>query len=203
MRTSGSATCRRASPDGDYFFAVSVPGAQSDPNDGAAGLLSTDSHADRSFRVAGGTVTALGTHLVENQRLQVFPFDETTNGGGVYIASVCSLADYPVSGSDCTHDAFKVGPDDPAVAFPPTVLKDAAGDYTRTFAWSVDKAADQTTVQGTGGSATVNYTVSVGHDAGTVSGVVVGGTITAFNPNADPVVADVTDQASPTAPSAP
>lgn len=183
-------------PDGDYFFAVSVPGTQADPNDGAAGLLSTDSHLDRSFRIDNGTVVALGTHLVENQRLQLFPFADTTNGGGVYIASVCSLADYPVSGSDCTHDAFKVGPDDPDVAFAPTVLKDAAGDYTRTYAWTVDKVADQTTVQGTSGSATVTYTVTVGHDDGTVSGVVVGGTITVFNPNADPLVADVTDQLS-------
>lgn len=183
-------------PEGDYFFAVSVPGTQADPNGGAPGLLSTDSHADRSFRIENGTVVGLGSHLVENERLQLFPFDATTNGGGVYIASVCSLATYPASGSDCTHDAFKVGPADPAVAFGPTVLKDAAGDYTRTFTWTVDKVADQTTVQGTGGSVDVGYTVTVGHDDGTVSGVVVGGTITVFNPNADPLVADVTDQLS-------
>src|SRR5919199_5295776 len=37
--------------DGSYFFAVLDPGAQADPNDGAAKLLSTDSYTDRSFSV--------------------------------------------------------------------------------------------------------------------------------------------------------
>src|SRR6185369_14805935 len=53
-----------------------------------------------------------------------------------------------------------------------------------------------------GGTATFNYTVTVTHDAGTVSGVKVSGTISVFNPNVDgsvtiPVaITAVTDQLS-------
>ncbi|GAA4810365.1 hypothetical protein GCM10025786_13340 [Nocardioides caeni] len=182
--------------DGDYFLAVTAPGAQPDPNDGSPDLLSTDSHLDRAFRVQGGVVSSLGTHLVENQRVQLFPYAETPNGGGVYIATVCRLADYPVEGSDCTHDAFKVGDPDPLVAVPPAIVKDADGAYDRTYGWTITKVADKETVQQTGGSVTVTYDVTVTHDAGPVSGVVVSGTISVFNPNAATMVADVTDQLS-------
>ena len=182
--------------DGDYFLAVTAPGGQADPNDTSASLLSTDTHLDRAFRIQGGVVSALGTHAVANQRVQLAPFADTPNPGGVYVASVCRLADYPASGASCTHDSFKVGASDPAVPDPLTVTKDAAGDYTRTYGWTIAKRADPSQVHGTSGSVSVGYTVTVEHDAGTVSGVEVGGTITVFNPNADPVVADVSDQLS-------
>lgn len=182
-------------PDGDYFFAVNDPGTQSTPNDGETGLLSSDSHLDRSFRIQAGTVVVLGLDpaRIENGRVQMYPFDETSNGGGVYIASVCSLDDYPAAGSDCTHDAFKVGPGDPEPALPPTVSKTAEGGYTTTYAWTIDKSVDDSTLSATSGTVTANYTVSVGHDAGTVSGVHVDGTITVANPNPASLVADVTD----------
>lgn len=183
-------------PDGLYFFAVSVPGDQSDPNDGSPGLLSSDLHTARTFEISNGVVLAAGLDpaRIENQRVQLYPYAETTNGGGVYNISICSLADgYPVEGSDCTHDSFKVGPAEPDIANPPTIVKDAAGDYDRTWAWTIDKAVDDDALSGTSGSVTANYTVTVGHDDGVVSGVTVSGTITVFNPNADPLTADVTD----------
>lgn len=182
--------------DGEYFLAVTAPGGQADPNDGSAALLSTGTHLDRAFSIANGVVSALGDHVVENQRVQLAPFADTPNAGGVYVATICRLADYPVSGSSCTHDAFKVGASDPEVPDPLTVVKDASGAYTRTYGWTIAKTADQAEVHGTSGSVNVGYTVTVGHDDGTVSGVEVEGTITVFNPNADPVVADVADQLS-------
>ncbi|MCW2753134.1 MAG: hypothetical protein JWQ32_545 [Marmoricola sp.] len=180
--------------DGTYFFAVIAPGSQANPNDGSPGQLSTDSHTDRTFSVSGGVVTSTGTHLSENNRMQLFPFSDTPNGGGVYIAAVCSLASYPAAGGDCKYDAFKVGADTPDTAFPLQVSKDATGSYTRTYHWGITKAADKTLVQQVGGNATFNYTVGVSHDVGTVSGVTVTGTISVFNPNADAVTGvDVTD----------
>ncbi len=183
-------------PEGTYFFAVSVPGDQSDPNDGSPGLLSSDLHTARTFEIANGMVVAAGLDpaRIENQRVQLYPYAETTNGGGVYNISICSLAGgYPVVGSDCTHDSFKVGPAAPDIANPPTIVKDAAGDFDRSYTWTIDKAVDDDTLAATSGTVTANYTVSVGHDAGAVSGVTVTGTITVFNPNADPLTADVTD----------
>jgi len=49
-------------PDGQYFFAVLVPGGQPDPNDSAAKNLSDDfdTYADRTFTVSGGEVSAYG-----------------------------------------------------------------------------------------------------------------------------------------------
>src|SRR5205823_3975422 len=44
-------------PDGTYFFAVVAPGGQSDPNDGASDLLSTDAFTCREFQIAGGALT--------------------------------------------------------------------------------------------------------------------------------------------------
>src|SRR5690348_11698107 len=149
--------------DGDYFFAVTAPGDQGDLNDGAAGLLSTGTHLDRSFRVSGSTVTSLGTHLVANGRVQLFDFADTTNNGGVYIASVCHLSAYPVSSSDCKHDAFKVKsaavPQQDADAL--VVTKDANGADTRTYSWSIAKSVDRTVVHQVGGNAVFNYLVDV------------------------------------------
>jgi hypothetical protein len=183
--------------DGDYFFAVTAPGDQSDLNDGAAGLLSDGSHTDRSFRVSGGTVTSLGTHLVENGRVQLADFADTSNNGGVYIASVCSLADYPVTASDCKHDAFKVG--DTPEADDLVVTKDANGADTRTYSWSIAKSVDKTVVHQVGGNAIFNYLVDVNQTGNLVSDVTVSGTITVTNFNAADVLGvDVTDALSDT-----
>jgi hypothetical protein len=104
--------------------------------------------------------------------------------------AICSLGDgddYPVTASDCKYDAFKVkaGDEEVTLGQPLTITKDADGANDRTFAWDISKAVDKTLVEQIGGSATFTYTVSVTHDAGTVSGVSVTGTISVYNPNVD------------------
>jgi hypothetical protein len=78
----------------------------------------------------------------------------------------------------------------------PSITKDAVGAYDNTYAWTIDKSVDKTTVKQIGGSATFNYTVTVNHDGGTISNVKVSGTITVTNPNDDDITADVTDALS-------
>lgn len=188
-------------PPGDYFFAVNVPGTQPTPNDGEPGLLSSDDRLDRAFHVAAnGTVTAIlgdAPHAVVGGRIQLTPFADTTNGGGVYNASVCALPTpdpmAPVSGSDCTHDSFKVGDTVVPPADPLTISKEASGSYTTSYSWTIDKSVDDDTLSGTTGDVTANYTVTVGHDGGVISDVVVEGDITITNPNDAAVLADVTD----------
>ncbi|WP_460846340.1 hypothetical protein [Nocardioides ultimimeridianus] len=176
--------------DGTYFFAVLEPGGQADPNDGGAKNLSTsDPYGARSFSIAGGTITNLGDHVLENNELQLFPYADTSNPGGVYNLAVCSLANgYPVKPSDCKYDAFKVRASNPPPNPPasePTVVKDASGAYDTTWNWGITKDVDKTLVKQVGGTATFNYTVSVTHDAGTNSNVTVSGTIDVSNPNFD------------------
>jgi hypothetical protein len=186
----------QALPDGTYYFAVLVPGGQTDPNDGSPQLLSTDAHTNREFTVSGGVVSTSGTHAVVGNKVQLADFGDTTNGGGVYVAAVCSADSYPAAGGDCKYDAFKVGPSTTTEIPGPTILKDADGSYDTTYAWEIGKAADKTTVHQVSGNVVFNYTVTASHDAGTVSDVQVTGTITVFNPNTDEVTADVTDTLS-------
>jgi hypothetical protein len=200
--------------DGEYFFAVLVPGGQGgneNPNDGTPLNLSDELNGDyttRTFTVSGGVVSYSGTHDFDatNNKIRLFPYDDTTNPGGVYIMAICSLADATLTGdlpgvdpSDCKYDAFKIreGEEIPPAA-DLTITKDAAGSYTNTYKWTIDKSVDKTLVKQVGGTATFNYTVAVSHDAGTISGVTVSGTITVFNPNdPEPVDIDsVTDQLS-------
>jgi len=99
--------------DGTYFFAVLDPGGQPNPNDGGLKNLSSGSgdYTTREFTVSGGAiVSATGGHDVEYGKVQLAPYDDTDNPGGVYIAAVCALADgYPVTNaSKCKYDAFKV-----------------------------------------------------------------------------------------------
>ena len=194
--------------EGTYFFAVLDPGGQNNPNDGSAGNLSSthDTYLDRTFQVdASGFISYSGPHDFNsaNNKLQLFPYDNTTNPGGVYILAVCSLAKYPVDPSDCKYDAFKVGSGEVTPGLPLTITKDASGAYDNTYIWDISKSVDKTTVKQVGGSATFNYTVEVSHDGGTISNVKVTGTISVFNPNVDgsnnPVAVDidsVTDQLS-------
>ncbi|UCC25433.1 MAG: hypothetical protein JSU98_17180, partial [Gemmatimonadales bacterium] len=133
--------------DGEYFFVVLVPGGQPNPNDLAPKNLSDDydAYTNRTFTVSGGEVSFYGgTHDSddgpfedENRRfcksprgcdpvdealdgplVRLFPYDDTTNPGGVYILAICSLdgADPANTGGlepgvkprDCKYDAFKV-----------------------------------------------------------------------------------------------
>jgi hypothetical protein len=194
--------------DGTYYFSVLVPGGQPDPNDGGAKVLSDtscapytcpasnadgssipsgDAYANRTFSISGGVITYSGSHDFANNLIRAFPYDDTTNPGGVYILATCSLADgYPADPSDCKYDAFKV---QQANVAPPAldllVTKDATGSDTRTYRWNIQKAVDKTRVTSTDGSSTFSYTVSVTHDDGTVSDVKVTGSIQVFNPNTD------------------
>src|SRR5215813_9517907 len=91
---------------GTYFFAVLVPGSQQDPNDGAPGNLSTDDangYLDRTFTVDdNGAITNLGSHAFDSafDIIQLAPYENTTNPGGVYILAVCQYtAANPSSGT--------------------------------------------------------------------------------------------------------
>ena len=194
--------------DGSYFFAVLDPGGQPDPNDGAAKNLSSpnDSYGDRTFSVSGGHIdgTYLGPHLYDltgggdaslGELIQLAPYDDTANNGGVYILAICSLdSGYPVDPRDCKYDAFKVrsGGCESDCGPPPapdlTGSKSAAPTFTREYNWTIGKSVDACAVVNnvggcniTGSSKTLNYTVSVSHDSGSDSGWKVSGDITVTN----------------------
>ena len=188
-------------PPGDYFFAVIDPGSQADPNDGAPGNLSSthDSWTNRRFTVnANGTVSYAGTHLfnASNDKIQLAPYDDTTNAGGEYIAAVCAVPASPsttnppgAEPSLCKYDAYKDMPGGGGTApdpVGPTVIKDAAGSYIRTYRWGIDKSVDRNQIDTASSTGTFNYTVTVSHDAGTVSGVGVTGTLDVTNANVLP-----------------
>lgn len=129
---NGGPTANGLGPDGDYFFAVLVPGGQPDPNDGGAKNLSDDfdAYTNRTFTVTGGEVSSYsGDHWLDSNTewpngcptpkcgtpdgnppyIRLFPYADTTNPGGVYIMAICSLdGGYPVDPRDCKYDAFKV-----------------------------------------------------------------------------------------------
>src|ERR687887_38697 len=194
--------------DGSYFFAVLDPGGQPDPNDGSAKNLSSpnDSYGDRTFTVSGGHVDGsyAGPHLYDltgggdaslGELIQLAPYNDTSNPGGVYILAICSLGSgYPVDPRSCKYDAFKVkaggceGDCGPPPAADLVASKTAAPSFTREFNWTIGKSVDACAVVNnvggcniTGSSKTLNYTVSVSHDAGTDSGWKVSGDITVTN----------------------
>jgi hypothetical protein len=109
---NGGPAANGLGPDGQYFFAVLVPGGQPDPNDGGAKNLSDDfdTFTNRTFTVTNGEVSAYGgTHTYGPPLIRLFPYADTTNPGGVYIMAICHLGDgYPVDPRDCKYDAFKV-----------------------------------------------------------------------------------------------
>jgi hypothetical protein len=128
--------------DGVYFFAVIEPGGQNNtPNDGGAHNLSDtdpaggsgitgggDPYTDRLFSTSGGDIsTNLGTHddylsATQGLLIRLFPYDDTSNPGGVYILAICRIdlqdsfddtdntydpVGDPVDPSSCKYDAFK------------------------------------------------------------------------------------------------
>jgi len=121
---NGGPAANGLGPDGAYFFAVLEPGGQPNPNDGGAKNLSDDydTYTNRTFTVSGGEVSAYqGTHDFDSGTqgnpkvdgsppfIRLFPYEDTSNPGGVYILAICSLEDgYPVAPRDCKYDAFKV-----------------------------------------------------------------------------------------------
>ena len=115
--------------DGDYYFAVIVPGSQNGGFvDGAQGNLSDqtqwgsgkcaekpelggDLYTNRTFHVSGGLITsytgthATGTSLNGKKIISLYPFGTTCNNGGVYIMAVCQVG--ATSTNQCKFDAFK------------------------------------------------------------------------------------------------
>jgi hypothetical protein len=118
--TSGNSP---ALTDGTYFFAVLAPSGQQNPNDGSSTLLSSDAYTEREFTVSGGQVTTYlgGTHVTDSQYqlqlgllINLMPYADTPNPGGVYIMAICQInplaydpVTSPVAPSSCKYDAFK------------------------------------------------------------------------------------------------
>ena len=82
-------------PDGDYYFQVTDPSGQV--------LLSTDPVANRQFRVLGGVIVGLsgaGNHVTGVDidqgaaTIQLCPFLDTPNNGGVYKVWVTPIQDF-------------------------------------------------------------------------------------------------------------
>ena len=111
--------------DGTYYFTVLTPGAQNGGFlQGAVGNLSDnvahggndqgigDTIEDRTFVVDDHEIVDnLGSHAEGESPsgrlvLQLFPYDDTSNNGGVYILAICQLG--ATSPSQCKYDAFKV-----------------------------------------------------------------------------------------------
>jgi hypothetical protein len=207
---------------GTYYFAVVAPGGQADPNAGATDLLSSDAAVQREFSVdSSGNITNLGNHVYDstNNKLSVWPYDDTPNPGGVYILAVCQISSSQstaaispvptVAASSCKYDAYKVKASETSPASPPSISKDASGAYDLTYTWGITKSACahgvtpcKTTVDAAS-NVTFDYTVTVTHDAGTSGNVTVSGTISVFDPNVDssnntvPLdITSVTDQLS-------
>jgi hypothetical protein len=116
---NGGPSGARLGPDGQWMFAVIVPGSQPNPNDGATGNLSSpnDAYTNRTFVVSSGQIASYsGTHTFDaaNHMIRLMTYNNTTNNGGVYIMAVCYLGPvggpitYPVTASACKYDAFKV-----------------------------------------------------------------------------------------------
>jgi hypothetical protein len=83
-------------PDGDYYFQVTDPSGKK--------LLSTDPVKDRCVTVSGGFITdnclvGPGTHNLRPSAdngvvVELCPFDDTPNNGGVYKAWMTPVGDY-------------------------------------------------------------------------------------------------------------
>lgn len=195
--------------DGDFFFAVVAPSGQSDPNDGAAKLLSTDPYTDRSFSVTGGVFSYTGTHdqVVDANdpndpsgtkvRIGLVGdpdegYLDSPNGGGVYVLMICRMPDgtQPVTSDNCKSDAFKVTESsNPGGGFKPlTATKTVTPSHERKVSWGITKSADPTLIySGTPQSSTytVTATKTVLDERWGISG-----SITVSNANADPVQVD-------------
>lgn len=123
---SGGPTGGGGLSDGAYYFAVLAPGSQNGGfADGASGNLSDttrfpkttdrgsgDPLSNRTFTVSGGLIASYGgTHATGTSPngkfiVQLMPYDNTPNSGGVYILAICRVG--ATSPKDCKYDAFKV-----------------------------------------------------------------------------------------------
>lgn len=98
--------------DGIYFFQVTDPSGKT--------LLSSDDIWARKFQVSGGRISAnLGTHAnggtsaCGSLAIQLFPYADTPNGGGVYKVWITRVSDFEAAcggmGIDCGLDGFVGG----------------------------------------------------------------------------------------------
>ena len=111
--------------DGTYFFVVGVPGGENSSLndespyvDGAATASNLsddyDQYTNRTFTVADHHITGTsGTHVLDDGKLQLFPYSDTTNPGGEYFVAICRIdtpgsPGYPVDPLQCKYDNFKV-----------------------------------------------------------------------------------------------
>lgn len=98
-------------PDGDYYFQVTDPSGKT--------LLSTDPVVNRQFHVSGGVISGLsglGNHLTGIDAdhgavtIQLCPFLDTPNQGGVYKAWVTPVGDFvgdpTMVDNPCGHGCF-------------------------------------------------------------------------------------------------
>jgi hypothetical protein len=181
--------------DGSYFFAVVAPGSQHGGFvDGASGNLSSpnDAVTNRTFTVTdhvlgyGGT-HAMGTDPQGDPVIQLAPYSDTPNSGGVYILAVCPTSAQSAADTHlCKFDAFRIpaqGSPQPPSAVDLLVSKTAVPAFTRTWSWDIHKRVDRTLVKQIGGSATFNYTVTVDQGAAIDSAWKVTGAVTVVNPN--------------------
>jgi hypothetical protein len=202
-----------------YFFAVIEPGSQHDPNDGADGNLSDttatsptdlgsgDAKADRTFTTnSNGQVVpvATSTHAISGGKVQLIPYDDTSNPGGVYILAVCQYDDgNAVDPHQCKYDAFKVDtgddggecqptsyvPCDPPPTIegkPLTVSKTAAGVFDRNYTWDVEKSITGGPTYGAT-TAHIDYRLDVDRTAGAATSPDVTGVISVGNTNSSAI----------------
>ena len=146
--------------DGYYYFAILVPGGQSDPRDGAAKNLSDDfdTYQNRTFRVVNGEIASYsGTHLQDidendnnERKIRAFPYADTTNPGGVYDMALCYLGTslpgtYPAAARDCKYDNFKIMPfedNEPPHCPAPTFFTNQDGQWTAKAVFQDDGGID-------------------------------------------------------------
>jgi len=128
---NGGPSKNHLTPDGVYFYAVLAPSGQSNANDGSPENLSDDydCYKNREFVLTNGEVSAIqssndaacftsGTpsaHTLDAPFVQLAPYADTPNPGGVYIMAVCYVGpagtttlQAPVTPDLCKFDAFKV-----------------------------------------------------------------------------------------------
>lgn len=122
--------------DGEYYFVVMTPGSQNGGFiEGAEGNLSDtvagstagddgsgDGIGNRTFQVTDHAIVSYaGTHVMgtsPNGKLivQLMPYDDTDNPGGVYILGLCQVG--ATSPSQCKYDAFRIREGEVITEFP-------------------------------------------------------------------------------------
>jgi hypothetical protein len=170
---------------GDTTFYVKVTTPDDDPLSGIDSPPTVKSDADGNLPCT--QLWALLTKYSDGTQ----GYDDTTNSGGVYKVWVSTESDFPNSAAKTDNFKVVVPPPEPLA-----VEKTASPSFDRTYAWNVSKGVDKTIVKQVGGSATFNYTITVGQAQGspTDGNWMVGGDITITNPNTDDVTGvDLTD----------